>query len=116
MNDEEKFELGVTDFNAGRFFEAHEVWEELWLAAGEPEKTFLQGLIQIAAAFHHQARGNARGAQSLLAGGIAKLAGCPGDFRGITIRELRRESQEWEELLRSGKECGSRRWPRIRTG
>jgi hypothetical protein len=25
----------------------------VWLVAEEPEKTFLQGLIQVAAAFHH---------------------------------------------------------------
>ena len=51
---------GVAHFNAQEYFEAHEVWEELWLVAREPEKTFLQGLIQVAAAFHHHARENAR--------------------------------------------------------
>ena len=113
MADEEKFERGVTDFNARRFFEAHEVWEELWLAAAEPEKTFLQGLIQVAAAFHHHGRGNARGTRSLLIAGIAKLAGCPSDYRGVAIAKLRDEAEAWEKLL-SHKNSGSRDVPKIR--
>jgi len=28
-------------FHSGAFFEAHEHWESVWLAAQEPEKTFL---------------------------------------------------------------------------
>jgi len=109
-----KFERGVADFNAGRFFEAHEVWEELWLAAVEPEKTYLQGLIQVAAAFHHFARGNSRGAQSLLAAGIAKLTGCPENFCGVAIVGLRNEVKLWIEALRPPGECESQKPPKIR--
>ena len=69
MKESEKFGRGLAHFNAREFFEAHEAWEELWLVEAEPEKTFLQGLIQLAAAFHHYGRGNLRGARSLLAAG-----------------------------------------------
>ena len=55
---DEKFQRGILHFNAQEFFEAHEVWEEVWLVEAEPEKTFLQGIIQIAAAFHHYLREN----------------------------------------------------------
>jgi uncharacterized protein len=109
-----RFERGVADFNAGRFFEAHEVWEELWLAAVEPEKTYLQGLIQVAAAFHHFARGNSRGAQSLLAAGIAKLTGCPGNFRGVAIVGLRNEVKLWIEALRAQGKSELQKLPKIR--
>ncbi|HEX4077048.1 MAG TPA: DUF309 domain-containing protein [Candidatus Acidoferrales bacterium] len=115
MTDDEKFERGVADFNAGRFFEAHEIWEELWLVAAEPGKTFLQGLIQVTAAFHHHARGNPRGMQSLLAAGLAKLAECPEDFRGLAIGELRRELENWHEEPRAGEQFGPRTVPKIRT-
>jgi uncharacterized protein len=113
MTGEEKFGRGVADFNAGRFFEAHEVWEELWLGAEEPEKTFLQGLIQIAAAFHHQGRGNARGAQSLLAAGMAKLTRCPDDFRGIAMAKLRQDVERWAGMVRSENRAESRGVPEI---
>src|SRR5271163_2127749 len=70
----DKFQRGLEHFNAREFFEAHEVWEEIWLVEDEPEKTFLQGIIQIAAAFHHYRRGNSDGAESLLAAGIVKIS------------------------------------------
>ncbi len=88
---EEKFQRGISHFNAQEFFEAHEVWEEIWLVEAEPEKTFLQGIIQIAAAFHHYCRENAEGTETLLAAGIVKLSRFPkrssrsGD-RGIALR------------------------------
>jgi uncharacterized protein len=43
---------GLRWYDAGEFFAAHEAWESRWLESKEPEKTFLQGLIQVAAAFH----------------------------------------------------------------
>jgi hypothetical protein len=114
MTDDDKFKRGVADFNARRFFEAHEVWEKLWLGAPEPEKTFLQGLIQVAAAFHHHGRGNARGRQSLLAAGIAKLAGCPGEYRGMAIAKLREEVETWQKLQQTSVDPGPRDVPKIR--
>jgi predicted metal-dependent hydrolase len=42
---------GVHAFNAGEFFAAHEVWEELWLDSVGPGKQLLQGLVQIAAGY-----------------------------------------------------------------
>jgi predicted metal-dependent hydrolase len=113
MKESEQFRRGITLFNARKFFEAHEVWEELWLAESEPEKTFLQGLIQVAAAFHHHGRGNSRGTQSLLAAGLAKLASFPDDHRGIALGELRTGARQWAETPRDSKEAGARKPPRI---
>lgn len=89
MKAKQQFERGVALFNARKFFEAHEAWEELWLVESEPEKSFLQGMIQLAAAFHHYSRGNSRGAKSLLAAGIAKLERFPGRHRGLALAQLR---------------------------
>lgn len=113
MIDAGKFERGILHFNSGRFFEAHEDWEELWLAESEPDKTFLQGLIQLAAAFHHSARGNRRGAESLFAAGIAKLARFPENCHGIALGRLRDEANAWAREFRSGKGRSGRMPPRI---
>ncbi|MGH9713738.1 MAG: DUF309 domain-containing protein [Candidatus Acidiferrales bacterium] len=109
----EKFELGLAHFNSRRFFEAHEVWEEVWLVEAEPEKTFLQGLIQVAAAFHHYMRRNPSGAESLLASGIVKLSRFPEQHHGLSIGELRAISKQWARLLGEGKDPGSARLPKI---
>ncbi|MDB5096258.1 MAG: hypothetical protein JWM80_679 [Cyanobacteria bacterium RYN_339] len=57
---------GLRLFNAGAYYESHEVWEDLWLRNRSEARPFLQGLIQVAAALHHQARGNTVGMQALL--------------------------------------------------
>jgi predicted metal-dependent hydrolase len=115
MKESRQFERGLAHFNAREFFEAHEVWEELWLAAPDPEKIFLQGMIQIAAAFHHYSRQNLRGTKSLLVAGLAKIDGFPGDHRGLALAELRVESYEWAAALAAEKDLGRRKPPKIRT-
>jgi predicted metal-dependent hydrolase len=48
---EEALRAGAACFNRGKFFEAHEEWEERWLMETGDRKKFLHGLIQIAAGF-----------------------------------------------------------------
>jgi hypothetical protein len=112
--DEGGFRRGVAHFNAQEYFQAHEVWEELWLAAREPEKTFLQGLIQVAAAFHHHGRENARGARSLLAAGVAKLRGFADDHSGIAVSDLRAQAENWLEEIGASRGADLRPLPLIR--
>jgi predicted metal-dependent hydrolase len=103
---DERFERGLAHFNAREFFEAHEVWEEVWLTEDEPERTFLQGLIQIAAAFHHYRHGNSEGAESLLAAGIVKITRFPHDYHGLAVEELRIATKWWARRLGESKNPG----------
>jgi predicted metal-dependent hydrolase len=50
-------------WNDGRFFDAHETLEPRWIRERDPG---LQALIQLAAALHHLARSNMRGARTML--------------------------------------------------
>jgi predicted metal-dependent hydrolase len=79
---------GLRCYRAGEFFAAHEHWEAVWLHAPEPEKTFLQALIQLAAAFHHLRRNNLNGARSLLAGALKRLGPYPASFQGVSVSSL----------------------------
>lgn len=56
---------GIRLFNACEFFEAHDVWEELWSDYQGPSRKFYQGLIQAAVCLHHFGNGNVRGARKL---------------------------------------------------
>jgi predicted metal-dependent hydrolase len=107
----DKFQRGLEHFNAREFFEAHEVWEEIWLVEAEPEKTFLQGLIQIAAAFHHYCRGNPQGAESLLASGIVKLTRFPAHHRSLDIAGLRTAAKKWARALGNEENPGKNELP-----
>jgi uncharacterized protein len=93
---------GLRCYRAREFFAAHEHWESVWLGSKEPEKTFLQGLIQVAAAFHHLQRDNARGTRSLLQRARARLVRYPEHFCGIDVTLLRMEIDEWLQALEAG--------------
>jgi uncharacterized protein len=47
--------------DAGRPFHAHEVLEDAWKSAPEPERQLWRGLAQLAVGLTHAARGNSRG-------------------------------------------------------
>ena len=59
------------------FFEVHEVLEAAWKTETGDVRQALQGVIQIAVAYHHLAHGNLRGARTLMHEGRARLATVP---------------------------------------
>ena len=79
---------GLRDYDTSRFFEAHEAWESVWLNTPQPEKTFLQGLIQVTVAFHHLQRSNSLGATRLLTAALRKLEPHSPEFGGIAVNLL----------------------------
>ncbi|MGH9688046.1 MAG: DUF309 domain-containing protein [Candidatus Acidiferrales bacterium] len=112
----DKFKHAVSLFNSGDFFQAHEVWEEIWMDEAEPERTFLQGLIQAAAAFHHYQRGNPTGTESLLASSATKLRRVPARHRGILVEPLLADVIWWARTLGEGNDPGADKLPRIVPG
>lgn len=49
----EEIAAGIRHFNARRFFEAHEAWEDHWGKGGPDERGATLGLIKAAVALHH---------------------------------------------------------------
>ncbi len=90
---------GLRCYRSQQFFLAHEHWEIVWLRCQEPEKTFLQALIQLAAAFHHLQRNNHRGATSLLKAALRKLELYPVLFASVEVGSLREEVEAWLQVL-----------------
>jgi hypothetical protein len=82
----------ATLFDAGLFFEAHEVLEPLWMRAEGADREALQGLIQVAVGFQHLANRNLAGARALLRDGATRLAGrrLPGRGLGVFAAEVGR--------------------------
>ena len=60
---------GIACFNRGEYFDAHEVWEDLWMECPAAERRFVQSLIQAAVALYHYERGNRTGADRLFHSG-----------------------------------------------
>ena len=89
-------------WNEHLFFEVHEVLEAVWKTAAGDLRQALQGLIQIAVAFHHHAHGNPRGARSLLVEGRARLASVPARRLGANTEALLAATAPMEIAFRDG--------------
>jgi hypothetical protein len=70
---EADLEVAAALFDAGLYFETHEVLEAHWRQASGDVRETLQGLIQIAVGYQHWVNDNLAGARSLLAEGTARL-------------------------------------------
>ncbi len=90
---------GIEQYNDGYFFEAHETWEELWLQTPWPIRHFLQGIIQVAAAFVHLVRREYPGTVRLLEAALQKLEAAPPDLLGIDVARLVAESRRALDAL-----------------
>ena len=100
--DASAFQRGATLFNAREYFDAHEVWEDVWRAAPVEEKKFLQGLIQFAVALHHHSRGNLEGARSLLDRAQRNLSQYPDSFAGVNLAAVRAAISQRQQALSAG--------------
>jgi len=80
-----RYLAGVAHFNAGAYFEAHEVWEELWHDCPSEERLFYQSLIQAAVALYHWGNANRAGACRLFASGREKMTGYRPRHLGLDV-------------------------------
>jgi hypothetical protein len=63
---------GIRLFNAGEYYECHEVLEDIWREERDAIRYLYQGILQIGVGLHHLRNGNYRGATLLLRDGIDK--------------------------------------------
>jgi len=105
---------GLECYRRQEFFETHEHWESVWVAANEPEKTFLQALIHVSVAFHHLRSTNEIGALRQLRRAHTKLAPYPAEFCGIDVHAVRTSLAVWLDSLQSGETVDSIPFPIIR--
>jgi predicted metal-dependent hydrolase len=93
------YQRGVELLNRGEFFEAHEVLEVVWRAAPEQDRKFLQGLIQVAVAFHHRSRGNLVGFRSVLARACRNLGSYPDVYQSVDLADLLSSLEKWHAAV-----------------
>jgi uncharacterized protein len=86
--DHEPLREGIDLFNRERFWEAHEVLEEIWHPATGVDRDLIQGLILTAAAFVHYQKNENAVCLSILGRARGKL-GVVDDFNGLDIKRLR---------------------------
>lgn len=94
-----EFWQGVEQFNQREFYACHDTLEALWMEATEPEKTFYQGILQIAVALYHLGNQNLRGAIILLGEGMNRLGRYQPSFAGIATTQLLDQSRALQVAL-----------------
>jgi hypothetical protein len=80
---------GIALWEAGRYVEAHEEFEQLWRVEVGPRRHFLRGLVHAAMGFHCVTRGDVVSAWSKLRSAAGLLDGFAGDFLGLDVDGLR---------------------------
>jgi uncharacterized protein len=90
---------GLACYRNQEFFEAHEHWEDVWNQLTDPEKSFLQGLIQVTVAMHHYQSANRAGALSLLQRALRRFERCPECFGGVDVASLGSDVRAWLHAL-----------------
>ena len=87
----------ATLYDAGLYFEVHELLEPWWREARGETRDALQGLVQVAVGYQHLANGNTRGARALLEEGSARLHGRA--LAGLALDAFAREALQSIERL-----------------
>ncbi|MDX2216233.1 MAG: DUF309 domain-containing protein [Oculatellaceae cyanobacterium bins.114] len=98
-----EFWQGVEQFNQGEFYACHDTLEALWMEAMEPQKTFYQGVLQIAVGLYHLSNHNWRGSVTLLGEGIHRLRRYQPTYAGINVSQL---IDQGVHLLTQLQRCG----------
>ncbi len=108
--------MGIDLFNQGRFFAAHEAWEEIWRSTTPEPKGLFQGLVQVAAALHqHLDLQRTEGPRRTLAKARRNLEPFAPEALGIDIADLLDQMGRWEGWL-GGREWEAPPAPALRTG
>ena len=91
---ESAFWEGVEQFNQQEFYACHDTLEAIWMEAMEPQRTFYQGILQIAVAFYHLDNANLRGATILLGEGLNRLRRYQPTYADVNVTALVSQSTE----------------------
>jgi len=110
------FRRGVALFNAGLYFECHEILEGVWKATTGPDKDFYHGIVQVAAACYHHEKHNRHGARTLLTKGMQKLSRYPDHYLGVDVGNFLRALQPWVEHFSTGAAIPTGPIPKISAG
>lgn len=114
LEDDPRFRQAVDLFNAGQWYACHDGLEELWHETLGPDRTVLQGVLQIAVAHLHLERGNRRGATVLMGEGVGRLARSGPEALGLDLDHLRQTSAERLRCLQAGDDPSGLPLPGLR--
>ena len=108
---------GIDLFNAGEYYECHEVLEDIWVISCGQEKLFYQGVIMAAVAFYDYEVGRFGAAGTMYRKAKERLEQLPDQFMSLDVKSFIRQLDEFftftVDEARAGQHQPAAR-PRIR--
>ena len=96
---------GISLFNRGEYFEAHEALEDAWREETNKVRELYRGVLQVAVVYLHITRGNYYGAVKVYERSKKWLKDWPDVCRGIKVGKLRLDAEKViSEIRRLGAE------------
>jgi len=122
LPDSGDFHRGLDLFNRAHFFDAHEALEDVWRSiprdghrdgprdrpSSRHLRLHVQGLVQLAVAFHHASKDNRVGARSVLERALRNLEGADSSFPELDLDRLRTELAPWQRFLNNPEGTGAK--------
>lgn len=102
LTQDSRYLRGIELYRTGRFFECHEVLEEVWTPMRGRHRLFLQALIHFAVALYHQQRSNPLGAERQLRKALRKIEQYLPAYEGIDTATLHREGTDCMRQILAG--------------
>lgn len=109
-----EFWQGVEEFNTQQFYDCHDTLEAIWMEAMEPQRTFYQGILQMAVALYHLSQQNWRGAVILLGEGIKRLHPYEPEYGTVDVANLLNQGETLlTKLQATGPEAAASLWQQL---
>src|SRR4051794_5889289 len=96
-------QAGREAFNRGEFYEGHEFWGGVWEVFVDPDRRWIQGLIQIATGLHKLQRERPDLCRTLLRKALEKIVDAPESLDQLDLGTVRQQSKELLEALEQGQ-------------
>lgn len=106
---------GIRLFNEQRFFECHEILEPYYQETEAPNKPFLEGLIQLAAAFRlYREFGEIKGPVRMVHQALVRFENYQPSFLEICVNELSQAAEAWAKAAENAADRVSSALPKIK--
>ncbi len=103
-----RFYEGIREFNEGRYFEAHDILEDIWQGYREPDRIFLQALIHSAVGLYHLENENLKGARSQLSKACLKIEPYRPEYWGISVDILCASLKDLLRIIEAPERSGEK--------
>jgi uncharacterized protein len=89
----------IAKFNAGEYYEQHDLLEALWMETESPVRQLYQAILQVGIAYYQLEQGNRRGAIKMLSRALRWIDYLPESCQGVDVAQLRANAETLRTIL-----------------